>query len=228
MMTLFKLAWTVYLVVISLCHVSSIVKFNSNSIKLGIDYGPRLIGLAISDRFAKAHPLMAITNTLNLTEISLDIASIVQNKGVSDIVLGIPLDSNGKLHYGVKNFNGGLCLQFSQVLACIVNNKIPNVNVYLIDERYSTREAKARMKSEKITASIDAMSAACLIERFHEDEGEYSILAQPCVYPPPVELEILDYNQVSDYVRESREQEMNPLDFHKKRIQSLKVTFYFY
>lgn len=200
------------------------VKYNPNSIKLGIDYGPRLIGIAISDRLGKVHPLLTLPNTRNLTEVSLDIINIIQNKGISDIILGIPLDSNGKLHYNVRNFNGGLCLQFSQVLSCIINKSAPQCQVFLIDERYSTREAKQKLKSEKnIKASIDAMSAACLIERYIEDEGEYSILAEPCSYPPPMELEILDYSKVSEYVRESREQDINPIEYQKRRMQQLKV-----
>lgn len=201
------------------------VKYNPNSIKLGIDYGPRLIGIAVSDRLGKVHPLLTLPNTRNLTEVSLDIINIIQSKGALDIILGIPLDSNGKLHYKVRNFNGGLCLQFSQILSCIVNKHLPQCQVCLVDERYSTREAKQKLKSDKnVKASIDAMSAACLIERFLEDEGEYSILAQPCSYPPPVELELLDYSTVSEYVRESREQEQSPIEYQRMRMQQLKVS----
>ena len=57
------------------------VKYNPNSIKLGIDYGPRLIGIAVSDRLGRVHPLLTIPNTRNLTEVSLEIVNIIQTKG---------------------------------------------------------------------------------------------------------------------------------------------------
>ena len=80
------------------------------------------------------------------------------------------------------------------------------------------------MKSDKtVKASIDAMSAACLIERYMEDEGEYSILAEPCTYPPPAEMELLDYDTVKEYVRESREYEQSPIEYQRMRMQQLKV-----
>lgn len=45
-----------------------------------------------------------------------------------------------------------------------------------------------------ITATIDAMSAACLLERYLEDEGIGSLPARPCSYPPPRELMFFNYN----------------------------------
>lgn len=38
------------------------------------------------------------------------------------------------------------------------------------------------------------MSAVCLLERYLEDQGEGSLPAQPCSYPPPRELMFFDYN----------------------------------
>lgn len=52
-----------------------------------------------------------------------------------------------------------------------------------------------------ITASLDSMSAACLLERYIEDEGEGSIEAIPCAYPPPPQLAKFDYNTVKRHIR---------------------------
>jgi len=99
----------------------------------------------------------------------------------------------------------------------------------LYDERYTTKEAKIRIKSEKLAgyniicslyfiskysinlpiiimilfkeSSIDAVSAACLLERFLEDRGEGSIDAIPTTYPPPHELEFFDYNIVRNHIK---------------------------
>jgi hypothetical protein len=51
------------------------------------------------------------------------------------------------------------------------------------------------------TASIDAMSAACLLERYMEDSGEGSLQAEPCEYPVPASLDNFDYNTVRQHVK---------------------------
>lgn len=50
-------------------------------------------------------------------------------------------------------------------------------------------------------ASLDAMSAACLLERYLEDQGEGSLPALPCPHPFPPELDDFDYNTVRRHVR---------------------------
>lgn len=210
------------------CYVDipfvSSVGFIANSPKLGIDYGPRLIGIGISNKLGIVSPLLALPNHRNLTRISEEIAELVLSKQITDVILGIPLDSNGRLHYKVKNFNGRLCLDFSRVLSSVINQNCPKAKVYLVDERFSTREAKFRLSQDRIKASVDAMSAACLIERFIEDEGEYSIPAEPCDYPPPTELATLDYSKVSEHIRNLRSVDLTQDDINKMRMKELKVS----
>jgi hypothetical protein len=45
------------------------------------------------------------------------------------------------------------------------------------------------------------MSAACLLERYLEDNGEGAVEATPCAYPVPVELDAFKYDTVRMYVR---------------------------
>lgn len=201
--------------------------FIANSPKLGIDYGPRLIGIGLSNKLGIVSPLLALPNHRNLTKISEEIAEIVLSKQVTDVILGIPLDSNGRLHYKVRNFNGRLCLDFSRVLSCIINQNCPKAKVFLVDERFSTREAKFRLSQERIKASVDAMAAACLIERFIEDEGEYAIPAEPCEFPPPPELAYLDYSKVSEHIRGLRAVDLSQADINRLRMEELKVSFFY-
>ena len=202
--------------------------FIANSPKLGIDYGPRLIGIGISNKLGIVSPLLVLPNHRNLTKISEEIAELVLSKQVNDVILGIPLDSNGRLNYKVRNFNGRLCLDFSKVLSSVINQNCPKAKVYLVDERFSTREAKFRLSQDKIKASVDAMSAACLIERFIEDEGEYSVPAEPCEYPPPPELATLDYAKVSEHIRELKSVDLTQMDINKMRMKELKVSQFNY
>ena len=52
-----------------------------------------------------------------------------------------------------------------------------------------------------LLASVDAMSAACLLERYLEDGGAGALDATPCPFPPPADVAMFDYNTVKSYVR---------------------------
>jgi hypothetical protein len=54
----------------------------------------------------------------------------------------------------------------------------------------------------KVRASLDAMSAACLLERYLEDSGVGAMPTVPCSYPPPPELAFFDYDVVRAHIRE--------------------------
>lgn len=44
------------------------------------------------------------------------------------------------------------------------------------------------------------MAAACILERYIEDEGVGSILARQCPYPPPEEIATFNYTLIGTYV----------------------------
>ena len=76
--------------------------------------------------------------------------------GLSEIVIGIPLDYNGVMGYNISNFNGQLCLNFSKVLSAYSSHSNRrNVTVKLFDERYTTKEAKIRLKYEKVKGYLN-------------------------------------------------------------------------
>eukprot|EP00600_Ochromonadales_sp_CCMP1393_P003620 CAMPEP_0174995588 /NCGR_PEP_ID=MMETSP0004_2-20121128/24254_1 /TAXON_ID=420556 /ORGANISM="Ochromonas sp., Strain CCMP1393" /LENGTH=316 /DNA_ID=CAMNT_0016249911 /DNA_START=48 /DNA_END=998 /DNA_ORIENTATION=- len=179
--------------------------FNPRRARVAVDYGPRNIGIARSDYFGLVQPHATIPNNGNLTDVSLHILGLAKQWSASEVVIGIPLDSNGKMHHKVRNLNGRMCLNFSTVLCSVTANTdgMHNIATVLFDERYTTKEAKLRLQSEKIKATLDAMSAACLLERYLEDAGEGSISAI-CydTYPLPDDLAYFDYNIVRTHVRE--------------------------
>ena len=176
--------------------------FEPRRARIAIDYGPRAIGVASSDPFGNVLPLCTLENDGDLCGISNKILDMTRSVGAIEVIVGLPLDSNGKTSHHVRNFNGQLCLNFSRVLSAFTTTHLPRVSILLFDERYTTREAKARLKFEKVKASLDAMSAACLLERYLEDEGVGALLAIPCSYPPPPELSYFDYNIVREYIRD--------------------------
>jgi hypothetical protein len=60
-----------------------------------------------------------------------------------------------------------------------------------------------RLKHDKgVRASLDAMAAMCLLERYIEDEAEGAIEALPCTYPIPRALNNFNYDIVRKYIRD--------------------------
>jgi RNase H-fold protein (predicted Holliday junction resolvase) len=180
--------------------------FEVKRVRIGIDYGPRFIGLAYSDYFGTVRPMYKVLhNRNNLTSLATYILEIAKNRGAQEIIVGLPLgpSSASNIHREIKEFNAQLCLNFSKVLYSVVRHKAPkkNIVVKLFDERFTTREAEMRLATKRGKGSIDAMAAACLLERYLEDYGEGAIESPDCPFPPPKELENFDYNLVKAYIR---------------------------
>ena len=198
------------MMILALTHVSLhltvllglVASFELGRPRIALDYGPRLIGLACSDIFGVVTPMCTLSNDGDLVELSRLVLQYARREGATEAIVGLPTDSNGKVSYDVRNFNGNLCLDFATVLSSVAGEEMKKLKVLLFDERYTTREAKARMKEEKIRASLDAMAAACLLQRYMEDQGDGAIDARPCPYPPPEEVAFFDYNQVRSYVQD--------------------------
>lgn len=158
MLFLFR-SYPIYFSFILLPILTSIIITQSNNnifqamkrSRVAIDYGPRIIGIAYSNYFNQVQPYNTIRNHGNLTGISIQILDIVKQFGASEVIIGIPLDSNGRLHYNVRNLNGQLCLNFSKVFSSVATNQYhSNFQTILFDERYTTKEARLRIKSDKI------------------------------------------------------------------------------
>jgi len=213
------LCWTGHC--LRLSGLRGLSDFEVQRCRVGVDYGPRKIGVAAAVGSA-ARPLRDIKNDGDLCSISREIARVCRLEGATEILVGVPLDSDGKMSYDVRNLNGRLCLQFSSVMAAIAQNEFPRLTVRLVDERYTTKEAKLRMKTERIRGSVDAWSAACLIEHYVEDEGCGSIEAQPCPYPVPDSDGVFEYRVVSEHIREQYNVEMTQEDVNRLRVQRLK------
>jgi len=122
--------------------------FDHRRVRLGVDYGPQLIGLAFSDLYGGASPYQTISNTGNLCRISEKVVQLAKYHGANEIVIGVPLDKDGILSYDVDNVNGKLCLDFSAVLHAVANHLTNDkIAVKIYDERYTTKEASLRFRS---------------------------------------------------------------------------------
>ena len=134
---------------------------------LGVDYGLRRIGLALSDPSGMlARPWKTIARTGNPTQVARAIAAEVQQledegEAVGVIVLGYPRRLSGEANEQTAGV---------EALAVQIRSVIP-LPLALQDERLSSREAEsllARREKDwrKRKAQLDAMAAAIILQDY--------------------------------------------------------------
>ena len=126
---------------------------------LGIDYGRKRVGIAISDPAGNlAVPLRAVIIN-NQNELIEAIRKIVTDEAIDLIIIGNPIRDDGKL--------ADLAGEISQI-AERIRIEI-NVRVQLHDEYYSSATAmkkfhQAGLKTKKNKAAIDQLAAADILQ----------------------------------------------------------------
>ncbi|NLM19675.1 MAG: Holliday junction resolvase RuvX [Clostridiaceae bacterium] len=136
---------------------------------LAIDYGTVRVGLAISD------PLGLIATgfrTLNhkaktMDEIAFEIAEIVENQNITDLILGLPKRTDGKV--GEKE-------QLTRDFAEILEN-VTGLKPILYDERYTTVIAHQFMNQTGVNPKrkkviIDQVAAEILLQNYLEKHSK--------------------------------------------------------
>ena len=128
---------------------------------LGIDYGERRIGLALSDPLGViAKPLKIIDRKKNTNYIT-EILSTFKEKKANLIVVGLPITLMGKYSKQTK-----IVQKFIDELAQV--GKIPVVS---IDERLSSIAAKKSLQEQGIKTGhnkemIDEIAAALILQEY--------------------------------------------------------------
>ncbi|HLG93498.1 MAG TPA: Holliday junction resolvase RuvX [candidate division Zixibacteria bacterium] len=126
---------------------------------LGVDFGRKKIGLALSDPLGMAHPLGTekVSGLHNTVE---TILSVVKEKEVSEVVLGYPLKQDGTV--------GEMALEVEKLAELL---KREGLTVVLVDERFSSERAIRSLhimgkKKGKNKKDIDTMAAALLLQEY--------------------------------------------------------------
>ncbi len=147
---------------------------------LGIDYGIKNIGLALSDESASfAFPFTVITNK-NISKSLEGVLEVCKKNNVSKIIIGRSIDTKGKHNPIMVDI-----LKFKKNLEESVN-----IKVEFEDEFFTTREArmlsakeeklgraatKARKDKKNIKKMIDAEAATIILQSYisrHKALGE--------------------------------------------------------
>ena len=129
---------------------------------LGVDFGLRRTGLALSSGFAPL-PLRVVPcegdSADGRADAAREVARAAAGEGAAQIVLGMPLNSTGG-----EGEQATVTREFARVLAAAA----APLPVFLWDERFSTFEARGRAATA--THGIDAVAAAVILEEFFDSD----------------------------------------------------------
>lgn len=130
---------------------------------LGIDYGERRIGLAISDPLGIIAQTLTTLDTKKIKDPFFEIKNIVKEKKVKKIVVGLP-----------KNMDGTIGEQGKKVLEFAKNlSKEVNIKIDFWDERLSSVESQKMLKETKRKIKqdkkiVDRISASLILQGYLE------------------------------------------------------------
>ena len=133
---------------------------------LGIDYGGRRIGIAVSD------PLNIIARGLtvleNSREVYAEIAALVRRHDIRKVIVGLPLTLRGE--------RGGIASEAEEFIRKL-SSEIP-VEIIGVDERFTTREAEETLRELGVPRTkrrekkrLDEMASALILQRYLDREG---------------------------------------------------------
>ena len=128
---------------------------------LGIDFGLKRTGVSISDEFNKiAFPLKTVQSD---TLISI-LQDIIKTESIEKIIIGKPYDLKGNLPALEENIIS---------LIKLLKTKFPNILVFRIDERFTSKIAKqtiaisgASKIKRRNKENIDKISATLILQSY--------------------------------------------------------------
>ena len=133
---------------------------------MGIDYGERRVGLAVSDPLEIIAKPLRVIDRKNTSNIFSEILIIVKQRNVSKIVVGLPLTLKGKYSEQTKVVHNFID-QLKQVV---------NIPVVHIDERLSSLAAirslnELGIKTGHQKGRIDETAAAIILQEYLDSES---------------------------------------------------------
>lgn len=128
---------------------------------MAIDYGDARTGIAISDATGFLTGFTAVVPSRRPEKAAQDIAQLVKDHGVEELVLGFPRNMDG-----TEGPRAQLCRSFGDLLA-----QVTGLTPVLWDERRTTVEAHnilhaAGKKMKDHRKNVDAVAASLILEGY--------------------------------------------------------------
>lgn len=152
---------------------------------IGVDYGLVRTGMARTIGY-EPQPITTIVvssnpnNNATALEVAHQVVKYCASEQAKRIIVGLPLYKNG-----TEAPQSNLTREFALQLACVVMAQLgPHVPVYLWDERYTSKEAAARVRStmsphnnqqqrlHKQQLMLDADAACIILEHYYSENGK--------------------------------------------------------
>jgi len=129
---------------------------------LGIDYGDRRVGIAISDENKEISFPRDFLEYENGDQLLSELKELCEKEDVSKIILGLPILMTGEL---------GKRAKITQEFFGQLKEAMPNIDVQFFDERLSTQFANKALQGQGIKAinqkgKRDALSAQIILQNY--------------------------------------------------------------
>ena len=135
---------------------------------LGLDYGDKKVGVAVSDLLGITAQSLTIIFFKNEKELIEKIKAIVDERKIEKIVVGLPKNMNGSI-----GFRGEKTLKFVEAL----KEEFKETDVLTLDERLSTVSSKNLMietgvKQKDKKKKEDKIAASFILQTFLDSNRE--------------------------------------------------------
>lgn len=134
---------------------------------LGIDFGHKRIGLALSDSLRMVATPLETVDGESQKKATRRIREILEEQGVSEIVLGLPLHMNG---------DEGELAQDARAFGEKLEKQVPALKVHFQDERMSSMEAERALqlggaKAGRKKEMRDQLAAQLILQSWLDANG---------------------------------------------------------
>ncbi len=136
---------------------------------LGIDYGEKRIGLAISDPLGLTAQGLPTIVRANGEDYLQKLADVIKEKGVSRIIVGLPKSMNDTIGKKAEEV-----LEFVEVLKSNLNLPVVTVDERLTTVRAYKAMSETKMSLRKKQKRVDMISAQFILQSYldrKEQEG---------------------------------------------------------
>ena len=132
---------------------------------LGIDYGRRRIGVAVTDPLAIFAQPLKVLEVRNAKDAFTKIAALIEAYEIGTVVVGVPLDADGE--------RGPMADEVNQWVTGL--REVTAGNIVTRDERYSSQwadrvAAETGLRGKKKKAQRDALAAQAILDDFLREQ----------------------------------------------------------
>jgi putative Holliday junction resolvase len=132
---------------------------------LGIDYGDKRIGLAISDENGKLASHFLTLENRSLKNLTEEIKNIIIRKNIKKIIVGLPVGLKTESDQTQKTND------FINCLTKEINIPIKKINEVFTSKIARENLRKAGVKSENIKKIIDQEAARIILQDYLDNKG---------------------------------------------------------